>query len=46
MWQLSVRGENRPWTELGMFEGIGPATRRIMPWNWKSGNPPPVTSSA
>ncbi len=30
MWQLSVRGENREWTELGAFEGIGPAALRVL----------------
>jgi hypothetical protein len=30
MWQLSMRDQNRNWTELGTFAGIGPAARRVL----------------
>jgi hypothetical protein len=30
MWKLSARDQNRNWTELGTFDGIGPAARRVL----------------
>ncbi|MGE4046495.1 MAG: SPOR domain-containing protein [Acetobacteraceae bacterium] len=30
MWQLSMRGENRTWTELGSFESIGLAAQLVL----------------
>jgi hypothetical protein len=30
MWQLSVRGQNRDWTDLGTFVGSGPAAMRVL----------------
>jgi hypothetical protein len=30
MWQLRMRDENRNWTDLATFEGIGPAAGRIL----------------
>lgn len=30
MWQLSMRDQNRRWTDLGMFGGIGPAAQRVL----------------
>jgi hypothetical protein len=30
MWQLSMRDQNRDWTELGTFTGIGPAAQRVL----------------
>jgi len=30
MWQLSVRGENRDWTELGVFAEISAAAHRVL----------------
>jgi hypothetical protein len=30
MWQLSVRDQNRNWTELGTFAGMGPAAQRVL----------------
>jgi len=39
MWQLSVRDGNRDWTELGTFDGIGPAARRILELECDPGQP-------
>lgn len=30
MWQLSVRGQRREWTDLGTFAGIDAASRRVL----------------
>ena len=30
MWQLKKRGEHRDWSELGSFESIGAASRRVL----------------
>jgi len=30
MWQLSVRGENRGWTELGVFAEISAAAHQVL----------------
>jgi hypothetical protein len=30
MWQLSMRDRNKNWTELGTFDGIGLAARRVL----------------
>ncbi|MGE0281386.1 MAG: hypothetical protein AB7P20_12355 [Rhizobiaceae bacterium] len=30
MWQLSMRGENRTWTELGSFASIGLAAQLVL----------------
>lgn len=30
MWKLAVRDQNRSWSELGTFAGIGPAARRVL----------------
>jgi hypothetical protein len=30
MWRLSVRDQNRDWTELGAFVGIGEAALQVM----------------
>ena len=30
MWQLSVRGRDRDWTDLGAFAEIGPAARQVL----------------
>ena len=30
MWQLSVRDQNRQWTDLGTFGGISLAARRVL----------------
>ena len=30
MWQLSVRDQNRQWTELGDFDSIGSAALRVI----------------
>jgi hypothetical protein len=39
MWQLSVRGDHRQWTELGVFDGIGPAARRVLELERDPGQP-------
>jgi hypothetical protein len=39
MWQLSVRGDHRQWTELGTFGGIGPAAHRVLELEREPGEP-------
>jgi len=39
MWQLSVRNQNRDWTELGTFAGIGPAARQVLELERDPGQP-------
>jgi hypothetical protein len=39
MWQLSVRDENRSWTELGVFDGIGAAACRVLELERDPGQP-------